>query len=214
MAINKVEYGQKTLIDLTSDTVTKETLVKGTSAHNAAGEQIEGVFDPTEYLKKSGGDAKDVVSTFSSSDTDDSVSEWTSVSVLSSGEKLSSLFNKISTMFRNIRYLYKLIGSTDISELSEDGTITKSLTTLNGKLESIIVVSDSIDIEEIKASFSALGKKLASPKYDFQLIRAFHPNSGKCVDFFINADGNLYTTSQITSEFFGIWYINGCYVAK
>lgn len=134
MAINKVEYGQKTLIDLTSDTVTKETLVKGTSAHNAAGEQIEGVFDPTEYLKKSGGDAKDVVSTFSSSDTDDSVSEWTSVSVLSSGEKLSSLFNKISTMFRNIRYLYKLIGSTDISELSEDGTITKSLTTLNGKL--------------------------------------------------------------------------------
>ena len=145
MAINKVEYGQKTLIDLTSDTVTKETLVKGTSAHNAAGEQIEGVFDPTEYLKKSGGDAKDVVSTFSSSDTDDSVSEWTSVSVLSSGEKLSSLFNKISTMFRNIRYLYKLIGSTDISELSEDGTITKSLTTLNGKL---------LNITKVRVSFS------------------------------------------------------------
>lgn len=85
---------------------------------------------------------------------------------------------------------------------------------LTGKLESIIVVSDSIDIEEIKASFSALGKKLASPKYAFQLIRAFHPNSGKCVDFYVNADGNLYTTSQITSEFFGIWYINGCYVTK
>lgn len=214
MAINKVDYGQKTLIDLTSDTVTKETLIKGETAHAASGEKIYGEFDPDVYLKKSGGDAKDVVSTFSSSDTDDSVSEWTSVSLLSSGEKLSSLFNKISTMFRNVRYLYKLIGSTDISELSEDGTITKSLTTLNGKLESIIVVSDSIDIEEIKASFSALGKKLASPKYAFQLIRAFHPNSGKCVDFFINADGNLYTTSQITSEFFGIWYINGCYVAK
>lgn len=138
MAINKVEYGQKTLIDLTSDTVTKKTLVKGTSAHNAAGEQIEGVFDPDVYLKKSGGDAKDVVSTFSSSDTDDSVSEWTSVSMLSSGEKLSSLFNKISTMFRNIRYLYKLIGSTDISELSEDGTITKSLTILNSNLTKVI----------------------------------------------------------------------------
>lgn len=92
--------------------------------------------------------------------------------------------------------------------------IDAGFTEVNGKLESIIVVSDSIDIEEIKASFSALGKKLASPKYAFQLIRAFHPKSGKCVDFFINADGNLYTTSQITSEFFGIWYINGCYVAK
>lgn len=138
MAINKVEYGNETLIDLTSDTVTKETLIKGETAHTASGEKIYGEFDPDVYLKKSGGDAKDVVSTFSSSDTDDSVSEWTSVSVLSSGEKLSSLFNKISTMFRNIRYLYKLIGSTDISELSEDGTITKSLTTLNGKLGSLI----------------------------------------------------------------------------
>ena len=134
MAINKVEYGNETLIDLTSDTVTKETLIKGETAHTASGEKIYGEFDPDVYLKKSGGDAKDVVSTFSSSDTESSVSEWTSVSVLSSGEKLSSLFNKISTMFRNIRYLYKLIGSTDISELSEDGTITKSLTTLNGKL--------------------------------------------------------------------------------
>lgn len=138
MAINKVEYGNETLIDLTSDTVTKETLIKGETAHTASGEKIYGEFDPDVYLKKSGGDAKDVVLTFNSSDTDDSVSEWTSVSVLSSGEKLSSLFNKISTMFRNIRYLYKLIGSTDISELSEDGTITKSLTTLNRKLGSLI----------------------------------------------------------------------------
>lgn len=87
-------------------------------------------------------------------------------------------------------------------------------TSVNGKLESIIIVSDSIDIEEIKAPFSALGKKLASPKYAFQLISAFHPASGKCVDFFVNADGNLYTTSKITSDFFGTWYINGCYVVK
>lgn len=85
---------------------------------------------------------------------------------------------------------------------------------LTGKLESIIIVSDSINIEEIKAPFSALGKKLASPKYAFQLIRAFHPTSGACVDFYVNADGNLYTTSQITSNFLGIWYINGCYVVK
>lgn len=89
-----------------------------------------------------------------------------------------------------------------------------AITELNGKLEKTVVISDSIDIEEVKSAFLPLGKKLASPKYAFQLIRAFHPGSGKCVDFYVNADGNLYTTSQITSEFFGIWYINGCYVAK
>ena len=45
MAINKVEYGGKTLIDLTQDTVTPETLVKGTTAHDKSGEQIVGTFE-------------------------------------------------------------------------------------------------------------------------------------------------------------------------
>ena len=42
MAINKVEFGDRTLIDLTADTVEPQTMLKGTTAHNAAGEQIEG----------------------------------------------------------------------------------------------------------------------------------------------------------------------------
>lgn len=42
MAINKVEFGDRTLIDLTADSVTPQTMLKGTTAHNAAGEQIEG----------------------------------------------------------------------------------------------------------------------------------------------------------------------------
>lgn len=85
MAINKVEYGQKTLIDLTSDTVTKETLVKGTSAHNAAGEQIEGVFDPTEYLKKTD-DGSNLTVTFTEKATRENIS---------TGEKMSVLMGKI-----------------------------------------------------------------------------------------------------------------------
>ena len=214
MAINKVEYGQKTLIDLTSDTVTKETLVKGTSAHNAAGEQIEGVFDPTEYLKKSGGDAKDVVSTFSSSDTDDSVSEWTSVSVLSSGEKLSSLFNKISTMFRNIRYLYKLIGSTDISELSEDGTITKSLTTLNGNLNKIVVISEKINITTTINAFALIKARFTDriPMLEYVLVDAFQPDSGKISKFYITANGSLYTTESVSRT--GYWFLQSTYIGK
>lgn len=49
MAVNKVEYGGQTLVDLTADTVTVETLIAGTTAHNAAGEQISGTFDPSKY---------------------------------------------------------------------------------------------------------------------------------------------------------------------
>lgn len=42
MAYNKVIYGGKTLMDLTSDTVTPETLAKDVKAHNSAGEAIVG----------------------------------------------------------------------------------------------------------------------------------------------------------------------------
>lgn len=42
MAINKVVFGGNTLIDLTADTVTAEKLLKGTTAHDKAGEAITG----------------------------------------------------------------------------------------------------------------------------------------------------------------------------
>jgi hypothetical protein len=45
MAVNKVIYGGKVLIDLTSDDVTAETLLKGTIAHNKAGEKIVGTYE-------------------------------------------------------------------------------------------------------------------------------------------------------------------------
>ena len=67
MAVNKVEYGGRTLIDLTGDTVTPETLVQGATAHNAAGEMIEGKnlgssgdmlksdYDPESAVQEAGG---------------------------------------------------------------------------------------------------------------------------------------------------------------
>lgn len=42
MAANKVVYGNKTLIDLTSDTVTEEVLIGGYTAHKADGTIITG----------------------------------------------------------------------------------------------------------------------------------------------------------------------------
>ena len=45
MAVSKVIYGSQTLIDLTSDTVTEDTLLMGTTAHDAAGNSIVGTID-------------------------------------------------------------------------------------------------------------------------------------------------------------------------
>lgn len=44
MAVNKVVYGEETLVDLTNDTVTPETLAEGVTAHDASGEQITGTM--------------------------------------------------------------------------------------------------------------------------------------------------------------------------
>lgn len=44
MGVSKVVFNQKTLVDLTSDTVTPETLLEGITAHNASGELITGIL--------------------------------------------------------------------------------------------------------------------------------------------------------------------------
>ena len=42
MAVNKVEINGEIKLDLTQDTVTPQTLLKGATAHNAAGDKIDG----------------------------------------------------------------------------------------------------------------------------------------------------------------------------
>lgn len=45
MSVNKVAVNGETIIDLTEDSVTPETLIKGTTAHNKAGESITGSLE-------------------------------------------------------------------------------------------------------------------------------------------------------------------------
>lgn len=50
MAVSKVVYDGTTLIDLTSDTITADTLKKGYTAHGADGEEIIGTLEMVDYL--------------------------------------------------------------------------------------------------------------------------------------------------------------------
>lgn len=51
MAVNKVVYSGNTLIDLTNDTVTADTLSEGVTAHGADGRQITGTQTAVQYGK-------------------------------------------------------------------------------------------------------------------------------------------------------------------
>ena len=85
----------------------------------------------SESLSVTGDTANNIVS-FTSGDGTDPTG-WTDVSVLATGETHKSIFAKISTMLKNIRYLYKMLGSTDISSIG-DGTATGAISTLNSNL--------------------------------------------------------------------------------
>ena len=91
----------------------------------------------------SAGDSKDLIATFTSADDDSifnsgnlgaqSAYAWNAVSKIDSGEKHSSLFNKISTMFKNIRTIAKFLGTTDISAIG-GGTVSGAIYSLNNSL--------------------------------------------------------------------------------
>lgn len=93
MAINKVEYNGKTLIDLTNDTVTDNTLIVGATAHSANGERIVGTFDPTIYLEKTG-NASNVTTAFT---------QATVRANIATGEALAISMGKIAKNFADIK---------------------------------------------------------------------------------------------------------------
>ena len=101
-----------------------------------------------------GDDTKNDVTTFTSEDSTTAES-WTDVEVLSSGEKHSSLWKKVSIMFKNIRYLKNFLGNNDISAIG-DGTVTGAVNTLNDKLSHVgmIIHTTTLDTEEkVKAIY-------------------------------------------------------------
>lgn len=87
-------------------------------------------------------DGKDLLETFEGNDNLNP-SSWEEVSLLKSGEKHSSIFNKISTMFKNIRFLYKMLGTTDISAIG-NGTVTDAVSELNNAITNKIYTTPII----------------------------------------------------------------------
>ena len=62
-----------------------------------------------------------------------SPSEWSTVDSITSTDTNSSIFNKITTMVKNVRWLYTKLGTTDISSIG-DGTVTGGLSSIYGDL--------------------------------------------------------------------------------
>ena len=83
------------------------------------------------------GDAKDTTVTFDSED-EEHPSGWTDIAPVTGGEKQSSLWQKVSLFTKNVRYLWKLCGTNDISGLA-DGTLTGAVSKLNTDLQGVCI---------------------------------------------------------------------------
>lgn len=80
------------------------------------------------------GDSQDNTITFTSNDS--LAGDSTAPALLTSGETHALIFSKVSTLFKNVRWLLSKIGTMDISSLG-DGTVTDALITLNSNIKDI-----------------------------------------------------------------------------
>ena len=123
-----------------------------------------------ELLASPTGDTADSTVAFTSSDVDDaSATSWTSVTEMTSGETHKSIFAKISQMFKNIRFLYKLLGNTDISAIG-NGTVTGGLSALNTSLGK---VTRTVQIINFTATLATTYDVDTFSNYQFILIELY-----------------------------------------
>ena len=77
-----------------------------------------------------------------------SPSEWSTVDSITSTDTNSSIFNKITTMVQNVRWLYNKLGTTDISSIG-DGTVTGGLSSIYGELDGKAELSHTHTVSDL-----------------------------------------------------------------
>lgn len=134
-----------------ADLATQEADNAAISARTA----VEAAKEAIEAISQATGDS---TITFNSDDVGpDGDPALLAVEKLTSGEKLKELLNKGSRIVTNVRYLIKLLGSNDISTLS-DGTVTGAITAMN---EALSGKQDEIKLTGSRALVSNSSGKIA-----------------------------------------------------
>nr|DAH21287.1 MAG TPA: tail protein [Bacteriophage sp.] len=101
------------------------------------------------------GDSQDVTTTFTSNDSLNEL-DSTPPELVVSGESHKSLFSKISTAIKNVRWLLSKIGTTDISSIG-DGSITSALSELNANKQdaSTAITTSNISTQSVNSAKTA-----------------------------------------------------------
>lgn len=90
-------------------------------------------YDPQHQIMSYNKDADTSESIVNFVSADSATGDSTAPDILTSGERHKSIFNKISILFKNVRWLLSKMGTTDIASVG-DGTVTGALSTLNSNI--------------------------------------------------------------------------------
>ena len=108
--------------------------------------QIDKIYIQEEGLTYNIAQSPDATFSAISNDTDTaSAKSWTEVDKLVSGETNGSIFNKMSKMFSNIRYLYNELGGSSGS----GGSIIQQITTLKEEKANLYHRHNVSDIDNV-----------------------------------------------------------------
>lgn len=184
----------------------------------ALAEDLEALALVVDDKLDADGDSAGNTVTFTSSDVPDSSvtkdTGWTTSGALSSGETHESFMTKISRMIKNIRWIYKLIGTTDISSIG-NGTITGGLSSLNDSLA--VLDGKRLRYKRIYGTSSSTGTIDPAISASNVIVAAI-PLDSSLVVFRTRRDNNKlymaafdFSTGQIKTNYaynFNVVYVN------
>lgn len=127
------------------------------------------------------GDSQDNTVTFTSNDS--LTGDSTPPALLTSGETHASILSKVSTVFKNVRWLLSKMGTTDISTLG-DGTVTGALSTLNSNIGTKLSNTD-IKISSKTYTITSLTEWWGMYAWDTSYSDIGIPNNAKIISVYI-----------------------------
>ena len=122
-------------INITAENIGLGKVDNTSDAEKPISEPQQRAFD---LMLEKTGDSQNNIVTFTS---DDSITPtgWADITTVESGETHTSLFRKFSLAVKNLRYLYKKLGTTDISTIG-DGTVTGAISNINSNLSNVLYI--------------------------------------------------------------------------
>ena len=127
---------------------TENITIQASPSAYALAEDLADLADVVDQKLDADGDSKNNTVTFTSSDMADSAvtknTGWETVAPLASGETHENFMTKFSKIVKNLRWLYKLMGTTDISSIG-NGTVTNALSVLNANFGKILNSDAELD---------------------------------------------------------------------